>query len=146
VSRLRKEKITPADLCRLANYYFVSVEALTRRLESLRLVPSGTWDRLQDRGFKVREAQDVLRLEPYRVLQQPLPLRYQFLAAEAYQREKITEGQLARLLRVDRVEARQIVRKLTHRPYVSDEGKVTSLDVDFTDMYAKVGDQGAING
>lgn len=146
IARLRKGQITPADLCRLANYYFVSVEALTRRLESLRSVPSGTWDRLQDRGFKVREAQNVLKLQPHLYLDQPLPLRYQFLAAEAYQQGKLTEGQLARLLRVDRVGARQIVQKLTHQPYVSEEGKVSSLAVDFTQTYAKASDEGAING
>ncbi|RAL68823.1 Transcriptional regulator [Dehalococcoides mccartyi] len=145
-ARLRKGKITPADLCRLANYYFVSVEALTRRLESLHLVPSGTWDRLQDRGFKVREAQDVLQLQPHRYSEQPLPPRYQFLAAEAYQREQLTEGQLAHLLRVDRVEARRIVQKLTRQSYVSEEGKITSLDVDFTQTYAKAGDPGVNNG
>jgi Zn-dependent peptidase ImmA (M78 family) len=46
LSRLRQGKITPAELCRLAHYYFVSVEALTRQLESLHVLPSGTWDRL----------------------------------------------------------------------------------------------------
>src|SRR5919198_1565724 len=60
LSRLRKGKITPAELCQLAHYYVVSVEALTHRLETLHLLPSGTWDRLRDSGFKVREAQTIL--------------------------------------------------------------------------------------
>jgi len=144
--RLRKGKATPADLCRLANYYFVSVEALSRRLESLHLVPNGTWDRLQDHGFKVHEAQDVLKLQPHSYLEQPLSPRYQLLAAEVYQQGKLTEGQLAQLLRVDRVEARKIVQKLTHQSYVSEEGKVASLAVDFTETDAKASDEGAING
>jgi Zn-dependent peptidase ImmA (M78 family)/DNA-binding XRE family transcriptional regulator len=141
-ARLRKEKITPADLCRLANYYFVSVEALTRRLESLRLLAIGTWERLQDRGFKVREAQDLLQLQSHRYLEQELPPRYQFLAVEAYQREKLTEGQLAHYLRVDRIEARRTVQKLTRQAYVSQEGAITSLDVDFTQTYSKAGNLG----
>jgi Zn-dependent peptidase ImmA (M78 family)/DNA-binding XRE family transcriptional regulator len=145
-ARLRKEKITPADLCRLANYYFVSVEALTRRLESLRLLPSGTWDKLQDRGFKVREAQDILQLQPHRYLEQPLSPRYQFLAVETYQRGRLTEGQLAHYLRVDRVEARRIVQKLTRQAYVSQEGAITSLDVDFAQTYSKAGNPGVNNG
>lgn len=145
-ARLRKEKITPADLCRLANYYFVSVEALTRRLESLRLLPSGTWDKLQDRGFKVREAQNLLQLQPHRYLEQELPPRYQFLAVEAYQRDRLTEGQLAHYLRVDRVEARRIVQKLTRQAYVSQEGAITSLDVDFAQTYSKAGNPGVTNG
>lgn len=146
IARLRKGKITAADLCRIAHYYFVSVEALTRRLEALRLIPSGTWDRLQDRGFKVREAQDVLKLQPHLYPEQPLPMRYQFLAAETYLRGQLTEGQLSQLLRVDRVESRKIVQKLTHQLYVSEEGKVTSLSVDFTAAYAKTGDSGSNNG
>lgn len=144
-ARLRKEKITPADLCRLANYYFVSVEALTRRLESLRLLPGGTWDKLQDRGFKVRKAQDLLRLEPHRYSEQELPPRYQFLAVEAYQRDRLTEGQLAHYLRVDRVEARRIVQKLTTQAYVSQEGAITSLDVDFAQTYSKAVNSGVNN-
>ena len=95
LSRLRQGKITPAELCRLAHYYFVSVEALTRQLESLHLLPSGTWDRLRDSGFKVREAQTIFELEPHPRANYLLPLRYQYLAVEAYQRG---EGQLARFL------------------------------------------------
>jgi Zn-dependent peptidase ImmA (M78 family)/DNA-binding XRE family transcriptional regulator len=141
VARLRKGNITPADLCQLANYYFVSVEGLTRRLEALHLLPNGTWDRLQDRGFKVREAQNLLKLQPHSYLDHLLPFRYRFLAAEAYQQDKLTEGQLARLLRVDRVEARQMVQKIIHQPYVSEEGKVTSLSVDFAAVHANTGEE-----
>jgi Zn-dependent peptidase ImmA (M78 family)/DNA-binding XRE family transcriptional regulator len=130
LSRLRKGKITPAELCRLAHYYFVSTEALTRRLETLRLLPSGTWDRLRDSGFTVREAQAILGLEPYPRTNQLLPLRYQYLAVEAYQRGDLTEGQLARFLRVDRVEARRLVEKLTsYHDDVSAAGKGAPVSV-----------------
>lgn len=37
------------------------------------------------------------------------PERYKLLAVQAYVEEKITEGQLARLLRCSRIEAREIV-------------------------------------
>jgi Zn-dependent peptidase ImmA (M78 family)/DNA-binding XRE family transcriptional regulator len=129
LSRLRKGKITPAELCRLAHYYFVSVEALTRRLETLRLLPSGTWDRLRDSGFKVREAQTIFGLEPHPRTDYLLPLRYQYLAVEAYQRGDLTEGQLARFLRVDRVEARRFVEVLTNYYDVSAAGKVATVSV-----------------
>jgi Zn-dependent peptidase ImmA (M78 family)/DNA-binding XRE family transcriptional regulator len=129
LSRLRKGKITPAELCRLAHYYFVSMEALTRRLETLRLIPSGTWDRLRDSGFKVREAQTILGLEPHPRTDQLLPLRYQYLAVEAYQRGDLTEGQLARFLRVDRVEARRLVESLTNYQDVSAAGRVATGSV-----------------
>jgi Zn-dependent peptidase ImmA (M78 family)/DNA-binding XRE family transcriptional regulator len=129
LSRLRHGKITPAELCRLAHYYFVSVEALTRQLESLHLLPSGTWDRLRDSGFKVREAQTILELEPHPRANHLLPLRYQYLAVEAYQRGDLTEGQLARFLRVDRVEARRLVQALTNYHDVSESGKIANVSV-----------------
>jgi Zn-dependent peptidase ImmA (M78 family)/transcriptional regulator with XRE-family HTH domain len=129
LSRLRQGKITPAELCRLAHYYFVSVEALTRQLESLHLLPSGTWDRLRDSGFKVREAQTILELEPHPRANHLLPLRYQYLAVEAYQRGDLTEGQLARFLRVDRVEARRLVQALTNYHDVSESGKIANVSV-----------------
>ncbi len=129
LSRLRQGKITPAELCRLAHYYFVSVETLTRQLESLHLLPSGTWDRLRDSGFKVREAQTILELEPHPRANHLLPLRYQYLAVEAYQRGDLTEGQLARFLRVDRVEARRLVQALTNYHDVSESGKIANVSV-----------------
>lgn len=128
--RVRKEGVTVSDLCRLAHYYFVSVQALTHRLEGLHLVPGGTWDRLYDSGFKVREAQNILNLEPHHYVDQLLPMRYQYLALEAYQRQDITEGQLVRLLRTDRVEVRRLVHSLPCQSHVSEGGEVFSLAAD----------------
>ena len=100
LSRAASGKITAAEICQLAYHYFVSVEAMMRRLEELRLLPGGTWERLRDRGFKVREAQRQLGLSPHPRDERTLPLRYQYLAAQAYEEGKLTEGELARLLRV----------------------------------------------
>ncbi|CCF83767.1 helix-turn-helix domain-containing protein [Nitrolancea hollandica] len=125
--RDREGRITPADLCRLAARYAVSVEALTRRLEELQLLPMGTWDRLSQAGFKVREAQELLHLEPHPGNDQLLPTRYLYLAAEAYERGDLSEGQLARFLRTDRLEARRIVAELAVETEVSGEGTVGML-------------------
>ena len=130
MSRLSGGKITAAEVCRIAHYYFVSVEAMMLRLEELKLLPGGTWERLLDRGFKVREAQEQLGLAPHPHDDERLPIRYQFLAVRAYQEEKLTEGELARLLGIDRVQARQVVQRLTHLPYDLDEGKVGTLSID----------------
>jgi Zn-dependent peptidase ImmA (M78 family) len=124
--RRTQEKVTPADLCTLANYYGVSVEALTRHLEDLRLLPTGTWDTLRDNGFKVREAQRQLGLAEIPAPNETLPKRYQYLALTAFEQELITEGQLARFLRVDRLEARraiEVLRDSTHG--VSDADTAT---------------------
>ncbi|MDA8217776.1 MAG: XRE family transcriptional regulator [Dehalococcoidales bacterium] len=130
LKRRRQGKFTPSDLCTLAHFYFVSVEALTLRLEELRLLPGGTWDRLQEAGFKVQEAKGLLHLRPYSANNQELPLRYMYLAAEAFERAELTEGQLARFLRTDRLEARRIVVELASGRVVSDEGAVSTVPID----------------
>ena len=129
-SRAVDGNITAAEICRLAHYYFVSVETMMQRLEELRLLPGGTWERLRDRGFKVREAREQLGLSPYLRDKQVLPLRYQYLAARAYEEEKLTEGELARLLRVDRVAARRLIQELTQSLLLHDEGQVASIFID----------------
>ncbi|MGD9892622.1 MAG: helix-turn-helix domain-containing protein [Dehalococcoidia bacterium] len=116
--------VTPADLCRLAHVYCVSVEAMTLRLEELRLLKTGTWDRLRLSGFRVREAQQLLDLTPHPSSDEMLPLRYRYLAAAAYEDGALSEGQLARFLRVDRLEARRIVDELSMYQDISDEGVV----------------------
>ena len=48
----------------------------------------------------------------------------------AYEEENLTEGELARLLRIDRVSARRIVQDLTNPVYLLNEGEVSSLSID----------------
>lgn len=120
-----KSKPTIGDLCVLANYYGVSLSALVRRLEDLGVAPGGTWERLRDRGIKVREAQEQLGLSPIPEQAQLLPLRYQYLAVEAFEKEKLSEGMLAKFLRVDRLDARQVARVLSaHTSDVTQEGLI----------------------
>ena len=137
MSRVSGGNITAAEVCRVANYYFVSVETMMLRLEELRLLPGGTWDRLRDRGFKVREAQEELGLTSHPHRDHELPIRYQLLAVRAYQQADLTEGELVRLLRVDRVQARRIVQELTHPPHLLDEGQVASLSLDLASSIGK---------
>lgn len=112
VKRSRNGKSTLADILTIAYHFFVSAEALMRRLEELRLVPSGTWDRFQQRGLKVREAQEILGLIPRTVRDELLPVRYVLLAIEAFvEREAITEKQFADFLRVDRLESRMVAAR-----------------------------------
>lgn len=112
LERERPGGLTRGDLCRLAHFYAVSVEAMTRRLEELRLIPMGTWDRLRQERFRVREAQELLGLEPAHIDDEPLSARYIALAVEAWQREQLSEGQLARFLRTDRLGARERIERL----------------------------------
>lgn len=105
-------KFTPTNLFTLAHYYGVSIEALVYRLEDMELLPSGTWDRLRDRGLKVRKVQQELGLEEIDQRADILPIHYQHLAIEALEQGLITEGRFADFLGVDRLEARRIAEAL----------------------------------
>jgi Zn-dependent peptidase ImmA (M78 family) len=96
----------------MANYYGVSLNALTMRLEELRLLPAGIWEKLKDRGLKVRKVQEQLGISTIPARDSRLPIRYQYLAIAAFNECAITEGQLAKFLGVDRLEARRIVEEL----------------------------------
>jgi transcriptional regulator with XRE-family HTH domain len=126
--------ITPADLLTLADYFRVSFETLLRLLEELRLLPLGTWGRLQDAGFKVREAQSLLALGGSEVTADTelLPTRYKYLAVEAFDRGELTEGQFAQYLRTDRLRARALARQLAERPDVDAGGGAGILPIDFS--------------
>jgi Zn-dependent peptidase ImmA (M78 family) len=112
LERERKGSPTHGDLCRLAHAYGISVEAMTRRLEEIDLIPAGTWDRLRLAGFEVREARRALGLEPLPAADKVVPPRFVFLAIEAWQDGELSEGQLAGLLRTDRIAARRLVAEL----------------------------------
>lgn len=105
-------KFTPTNLFTLAHYYGVSVEALVYRLEEMELLPSGTWDRLRDRGLKVRKVQQELGLNKIPQRTDMVPIHYQHLAIEALDQGLITEGRFADFLSVDRLEARRIAEAL----------------------------------
>jgi hypothetical protein len=99
--------VTIGDVMSLAHLYGVSAEAMFRRLEELKRLPFGTWDKLVEKhGFKPDQAGAALGLQvgPREAM---LPLRYRVLAQCAFDhRERLTEGQLSRKLRTDRVSAR----------------------------------------
>ncbi len=130
IARASEGRVTAGEACRIAHYYFVSVAAMMLRLEELRLLPRGAWERIRDRGLKVREAQEELGLTPHQCDAKPFPVRYQLLAVRSYGEGNLTEGELARLLRMDRVSARDIVQMLTHPLHLLDEGSIASLSID----------------
>ncbi len=105
-------KFTPTNLFTLAHRYGVSVEALVYRLEEMELLPSGTWNRLRNRGLKVRKVQQELGLKEIPQRSDMAPLHYQHLAIEALDQGLITEGNFSDFLKVDRLEARRIAEAL----------------------------------
>lgn len=113
--------VTMADLFKLANYYGVSLSALALRLESMGKLTKGAASRLQRRRVKVGDAMQELGLAPIPSNSEVLPLRYRLLAVEAFQRELISEGQLAYFLQVDLVRARRIAELLGEIDFTGDE-------------------------
>jgi Zn-dependent peptidase ImmA (M78 family)/transcriptional regulator with XRE-family HTH domain len=119
-----------ADLFHMANFFAVSPMAMSLRLESIGLVPRGSWDQVQESGVPigalkreagVSEASLVDSTERY-------PERYRLLAVKAYENGDLSEGQLAALFRCSRIDVRQIVADTSRTWGESDSERTVSLD------------------
>jgi Zn-dependent peptidase ImmA (M78 family)/transcriptional regulator with XRE-family HTH domain len=107
----RTGDFTVGDLCRMADFYLVSLHAMTWRLEALGLLPKGSWDDINATKVPVAQIRHEAGIKPVaeRASIDRYPQRYKLLAVQAFLAEKLSEGQLAKLLRVSRIEARTIV-------------------------------------
>ncbi len=109
------DRLTRRHVIVLAHFFAVSREAMIRRLEELGLTKKGTWDWFQSNGgITDEQARQVLGDLSVADAQKadadrPTTLRLNLLAAESYRRGLLSEGQLARLLRLDRIELREIL-------------------------------------
>ena len=100
---------TPRHLVSMARSFHVSTQAMCRRLESLDFLPTGTFDSLKERGFKDKLVEESEKgMSTHRSLL-PYGTRLHRLAAAALRRELLSEGQVSRMLDLDRVEVRRIV-------------------------------------
>jgi Zn-dependent peptidase ImmA (M78 family)/DNA-binding XRE family transcriptional regulator len=90
----------------------VSVEAFTRQLERLELLPQGTYDSVKDRGLDEEAVQRVLGSQEEGESTEP-GARLLMLAAEAHEQGLYSEGQLADMLVMDRVELRRAIDAFT---------------------------------
>jgi Zn-dependent peptidase ImmA (M78 family)/DNA-binding XRE family transcriptional regulator len=120
-----------ADLCRLSHFYFVSVEAMALRLERLELIPKGTWENIKESQFAARKAAQLLELSSHSESSEPYPQRYKYLAVQAFEQEKISQGQLARFLRCDPVAAREIVARCLTSQFVEENGQEHTFQLEF---------------
>ena len=107
--------LTRRHVILLAHVFGVSREAMVRRLEELELTKVGTWDWFLDNGG-ITNAQtrqilgDQASNDPDSIASdRPTTLRLDLLAAEAWRRQLLSEGQLARLLHLDRIALREIL-------------------------------------
>ena len=107
--------LTRRHVILLAHAFAVSREAIVRRLEHLRLVRRGTWDWFQENGG-ITDAQrdEVLGYSPETwwmrpAASGPAPQRLALLVREAWKHDLYSEGQLAGLLDLGRVEVRELL-------------------------------------
>ncbi len=107
--------LTRRHIILLAHAFGVSREAMGRRLEELGLAKEGTWDWFVTNGGITDEQEcEVLGALPERQLhpsaaQGLVPPRLALLAREVWKRGLYSEGQLARLLQLDRHGIREVL-------------------------------------
>lgn len=105
-------RFTVADLVALSDDWEISFEMGVRRLEQLGCVPKGTLDKLRSRGIRPAEVRAVAGLAATPKPSPPpkLPRRYQHLTFAAYERELISEMEMAEYLDIPLIDARDRYR------------------------------------
>ena len=120
-----------ADLCRMKHFYFVSLEAMTLRVEQLGLIPKGTWDTSRSRNSppaRRRRCWDCRRIPS---TTRSSPSGTSISPSRRTSGAILGDTDLAHYLRCDIVTAREIVaRTLTSRE-VEASGEEQSLKLDF---------------
>lgn len=115
----------------LAHAFGVSREALVRRLEELGRTKPGTWDWFCANGGITDEQErqvigDSVMIDLHKAdASRSTSLRLGLLAGEAWRRGLLSEGQLARLLRLDRVDVRALLDGLDEEG--SEASEATAL-------------------
>ena len=110
--RAGDDRLTRRHVIALAQYFGASHEAVVRRMETIGEATPGSWDWFANHGgITQKHVADVLGT---RAAQQtpsglmPSSVRLETLAAQALEREFLTEGQVAALLKLPRLEVRRI--------------------------------------
>lgn len=108
-------QLTRRHIIVLAHAFGVAREAMVRRLEEIGLTKSGTWDWFQHNGGITNEQARQVLGDAWSVdareadAARPISLRLGMLAREAWSKDLLSEGQLAGLLQLDRVEVRELI-------------------------------------
>jgi Predicted Zn peptidase len=121
-------KTTRRLIILLAQQYNISRQACVLRLEELGLVKKGTWAWFESNGGITDEhVREVLgemadRRDPAKSdADRPISHRLSLMAHAAWKRELMSEGQLAELLKVGRVELRGIIDQIELEEKETDE-------------------------
>ena len=87
------------NLLAMANSFHVSAQAMCLWFEELGLLKQGTYDSIKERGFSPKR-EKLSPEEHYRLF---LPIRTTLLAADALSRGILSEGQLLKMFKLDRL-------------------------------------------
>jgi Zn-dependent peptidase ImmA (M78 family) len=99
---------TPRSLVYLARSFYVTVEAMCRRLEHLELLEAGTYEVLRRGGLSERMIQQTMGELPPTHGGLPAPRRFGLLVSEAYEKGLLSEEQASDMLALPRVEVREL--------------------------------------
>lgn len=112
-------KLSRRHVILLAHHYNISREACVRRLEELGVVNKGAWDYFVSHGgISNAQAHEVLgvaaeRRDPAKdEASRPISLRLSQMAHAAWKLDLMSEGQLAELLRLQRIELRVVIDEI----------------------------------
>ncbi len=122
------ERLTRRHIILLAHQFNISREACGRRLEDLNLVKKGTWAWFEANG-KITNAQarEVLGADAERNdtakddANRNVSHRMSLMAHAAWKRDIMSEGQLAELLKIRRVELRELIDQIELEESVTDD-------------------------
>ena len=113
------ERLTRRRIILLAHQYRISREACVRRLEELGLVKKGAWAWFENNGrITNKQAREVLGSAANRVdhakkdANRSVSHKMSLMAHAAWKRDLMSEGQLAELLKIGRVELRKLVDEI----------------------------------
>jgi Zn-dependent peptidase ImmA (M78 family)/transcriptional regulator with XRE-family HTH domain len=99
------------QLLMLAVFFNISIEAMTRRLESLEMLPPGTYDSLRKQGVGLEHRRRVAEEMSAPDENQPFTPRSLLLAGVAYERELLSEQQIASMLELNLVDVRRALQE-----------------------------------
>lgn len=119
-------RFTARDIGALASSFQVSLRAMAYRLEELKLLPRGTYERVRASGLPPSGIPSERKTVGARGRRpDTFPLRYVELVVSAYAKALISEGALADYLETDRVTAREVYERNSR--VVLDDGSSLEL-------------------
>ena len=130
--RCRSGKFTPVDLHALARTFGVSFQAMALRLEELRLLPRGSYEKIVQSGLRPQELGPKGVTPERSLVRLGLPERYVTLAVSAYDQEMLSESELAEVLATDIPTARAVFQE--HERISLDDGMQLRVDLSGADL------------